>query len=113
LATEEKRRHRRIEVRWPISVLSQDGMIGGETRNISVDGVLLWSEKPLRADETLFISLRPPNHQAIEVTGKVIWSDLYGIDDQGTVRCMGICFVKISDIDRDFLDDLVSSHLDR
>ena len=109
----EKRKYQQIKVRWPINVLSHDGIIAGETRNIHVDGIHFCTEKPLRLNETLFISLRPPNHQAIEVVSKVIWSDLYAVDDQGTVFCMGICFAKIGDIDRNFFYDLVSSHLNQ
>ena len=109
----ENRKYRRIKVRWPITVLTQDGMIAGETRNISADGILLCSEKPLGLSEIFFMSLSPPNHQPIEVTGKVIWSDLYAVDDQGSVFCMGFCFVGISDTDRHLLNDLVSTHLDQ
>jgi Tfp pilus assembly protein PilZ len=109
----EKRKHPRIEVRWPITVLTSDAIIKGETRNISVEGIFICSEKPLPVNEALFMSISPPNHQAIDVAGKVVWSNLYGIDDQSTVFAMGICFAKISDIDRHFLADLVSSQLDK
>jgi len=58
------------------------------------------------------MSINPPNHQAIEFAGTVVRSNLYGIDDQSTVFAMGICFVKISDIDQHFLADFVASQLE-
>jgi len=47
----ERRKHPRIAVRWPISVVTRDGIIEGETRNISLGGILLCSEKPLPLNE--------------------------------------------------------------
>jgi hypothetical protein len=83
--------------------------VEGETINITADGVLISCDEPLQLNEVLRISIKPPNHQGIEVTGKVIWSDHYAIDEQDTTFGMGICFVKISDVDRHFLKDFVST----
>lgn len=106
----ERRKHHRIKARWPISVLLDQDIVKGETINITVDGVLISCEEPLRMNEILRMSINPPHHQAIEVTGKVMWSDHYAVDEQNTTFGMGICFVKISDVDRHFLKDVVSSH---
>ena len=108
--TIERRRYHRINVSWPISIVSDGEIIDGDTINITVDGVLISCEEPLQLNETLRISIDPPNHQSIWVTGKVIWSDQYAIDERNVTFGMGICFVKISDVDRHFLKDLVSAH---
>ena len=106
----ERRKHDRIRVRWPITVLTGHGTIEGETRNITVDSIFICCEEPLRLNEIFPMSISPPNHQMIEVTGKVIWSDLYAVDDRNTAFGTGICFVKISDGDRHFFKDVVSVH---
>lgn len=106
----ERRKYHRINVTWPISIVLEGEIIDGETINITIDGVLISCEEPLQLNEVLGISISPPNHQGIEVTGKVIWSDHYAIDEQDVAFGMGICFVKISDVDRHFLKDLVSAH---
>jgi hypothetical protein len=85
-------------------------IIEGETINIAVDGVLINCEEPLQLDEILRISINPPNHQGIEVNGKVIWSDRYAIDERDTAFGMGICFVKITEVDRHFLKEFVSAY---
>ena len=108
--TIERRKYHRINVTWPISILLDGEIIDGETINITVDGVLLSCEEPLQLNEVLRISINPPNHQSIEVNGKVIWSDHYAIDEQDTAFGMGVCFVKISEVDRHFLKDLVAAH---
>jgi hypothetical protein len=108
--TIERRRYPRINVTWPISIVLNGEIIDGETINITVDGVLISCEEPLQLNEALRISINPPNHQGIGVTGKVIWSDQYAIDERDATFGMGICFVKISEVDRHFLKDLVSAH---
>jgi len=106
----ERRKHSRSKVTWPITVLTDDGIIEGETRDIAVNGVHICSEEPLRLNEAFHMSITPPDHQDVDVIGKVIWSGLYGIDEENTAFGMGVCFVKISDGDRHFLKDMVSAH---
>jgi len=108
----EKRKYTRIKVRWPISVLTDHGTIEGETRNITVDGMFICCDGPLPMNEIFRMSIIPLNHQAIEVTGKALWSDFYGIDNENTTLGMGICFVKISDKDRHYFKDMLSVHPD-
>ena len=108
----ENRKHSRIQVNWPITVLSESGSIEGETRNITVEGMFIICKEPLRLNETYRISIKPPNHKNIELTCKVIWSNLYGVDDEKTAYGMGFCFVQVSDKDRHFLSDAISGHHD-
>jgi len=46
----------------------------------------------------------------MKVSGKVMWSDHHALDDQTVSYGMGICFIKVSDKDRHFLEDLISVH---
>ncbi len=113
LATEtERRKEPRIEVRWPVAVLAEHGTIEGETRNISVSGIAIFCDEPLRLNELYRISISPPDHPAVGVSGKVIWSDLYGIEDDDTTVGMGVCFVEISEEDRSYLEEIITTHLD-
>jgi hypothetical protein len=107
----ERRKHSRGEIRWPITVLADHGTIEGETRNISVDGISIRCDEPLRLNEVFRIAILPPNHQAIGVSGKVIWSDLYAIDHNDTAVGLGLCFVEISDEDRKIFMDAVSASI--
>jgi Tfp pilus assembly protein PilZ len=112
LATEtERRKEPRIEVTWPVAVFAEHGTIEGETRNISIGGLAISCDEPLRLNESYRISISPPNHSAVGISGKVIWSDLYGIEDDDTTVGMGVCFVEISDEDRNYLEEVVTAHL--
>ena len=106
----ERRKQPRIDVRWPVFVMSNQGTIRGETRDISSEGVAIFCDEPLRLDESYHIAVTPPEHEALDVTGRVTWSDLYGMEDGVTAVCMGICFVELSGEDQVFLEKIVSAH---
>lgn len=110
LSEMERRKHDRITVRWPNTVLTGHGATEGETRNITVNGIFICCEEPLQVNEVFSLSISPPNHYSVEVPGKVIWSDLYAVDEQNTAFGTGICFVKISDGDRHFFEDVLPAH---
>jgi hypothetical protein len=85
----ERRKEPRIEVRWPVYVFAEHATVEGETRNISVNGLAIFYDEPLRLNESYRISISHPNHSAVGISGKVIWSDLYGIEDDDTTVGMG------------------------
>ncbi len=95
----EKRRHQRLNVKWPVTILSNGQTIQGETRNISEAGILICTKEPLRINIDYTISLFPPDKDALELNCTVVWSDLYGIDPSNTVYGVGLCFVRVSDKD--------------
>jgi len=107
----ERREHDRIGVRWPVTVLTNNRIIQAETRNVTVNGIFICSEEPLPLNDIFPIRISPPNYQIVEVSGKVIWSDRYAIDDQNIAYGSGICFVKVSNADRHLLNDLLLAHL--
>jgi hypothetical protein len=88
-----------------------DDKISGETVDIGVDGISICCETPLHIDLVYRILILPPNHQIIYATGKVVWSNLYGVDENDATVGMGICFIETSDNDREFFNDMISTHL--
>jgi len=104
----EKRRSPRVEVSWPITILAETGTIEGEIRNVSVDGLLIFCEEPLRLNETYRMSILPGKHHAIGVSGKVVWADAYCMDEQNTAFGVGVCLVELTDEDREALRALIA-----
>ena len=109
LAQREKRRAKRSDVRWPVSVESEHGTIQGEIRNISLSGIYVRCDEPLRVNEDFRMAIIPPNRQAIGLTGKVVWADMYGIDHEENAFGMGVCLVEINEEDQKFIENAVSS----
>ena len=105
----ENRNHPRIKVTWPVTIITDDRKIGGETRNISESGILISTSEPLRLNEIYQIALHPPGHEWVELGCTVIWSDLYGIDPDDKVYGIGFCFVRVSEADFHKLKEVLPS----
>ena len=108
---DEKRNLPRVEVKWPITIFTDNDTMEGESRNITTEGLYICCDKPLPLKDVFRMTIKPPHHQAIGVTGKIVWSDLYGLDDDKGVYCMGICLVEITDEEKRLLNDMVSAYL--
>ena len=106
----ERREFVRVRVRWPVSVVTDNATIQAETRNITVNGIFISSKDLLRLNETFSLHIIPPNRQPITVTGTVIRSDHQALDERSISYGMGICFVRVSDEDQHFLEELISAH---
>ena len=106
----EKPVQKKIKVQWPVTVMSDNTLIEGVTRNITDAGMLILSKEPLRMNEQYRITVRLPNYLNRMLTCRVIWSNLYGIDPQNEVYGMGYCFLQASSRDRIFLTDVMADH---
>jgi hypothetical protein len=92
MKVEEKRRNRRVQVRWPVSALTADGSIHGETKNISSQGAFISCNKPLRSKEACLLSLRTPS-EIIQVNAQVVWSNTGSYDDERGPNGVGVRFI--------------------
>lgn len=98
-----------IRARWPITILSHRCLIEGESRNITANGILARCKKPLEENETYRIVITLPKKGYIAVRGKVIWSNLDGMDPNGTFQDMAFYFVELAEEDRFLLNQAVSA----
>jgi hypothetical protein len=104
-ASQDQRKYPRADVIWPVKAQLADKFMEMETRNISAGGAWLYPEFPAEPGELFHLTLEPPQHTPISTTAKVVWKSLVFQDG------LGICFVEISDEDRQFIFDVVSDHL--
>lgn len=88
-----------------------NGTFDGETTNVTPQGVGIVCDEPLQLNASYSLTIRPPNHSPLEVTGKVVWSDLYGIDGDNKTVGIGICFIEISEKDLLFFKEVISENL--
>jgi hypothetical protein len=92
--------------------MTDHGEIEGTTKDISSEGVSIVCDQPLYLGEICWIAIYPESHPKMEVTAKVIWSDLYGIEEGGEVVAIGVCFVQISRSDRRFFGDVIATEIE-
>ncbi len=109
----ELRKEPRIEVSWPVAIFWENEKMEGESRNISAEGLFIRCAKPLPLNRVFDISLNPPEHQALGLKGKVIWSDMYGIEggEKPDVYGLGVCLVELSEADKKNIKEMISSYL--
>jgi hypothetical protein len=104
----ERRKYARLEVRWPISIISDQGMIEGESRNITPEGVFVHCRERLYENRTYQLIIKLPKHQPIVVKGKLVWSNLDEVEEDSVLGGMGFAFVKISQEDSKYLKKVIS-----
>ncbi len=106
----EKRRHPRIPVRWPVTIITDKGTIEGESRNITVAGIFIHCQEELHEDEVHQMIIKIPEQESILVKGRVAWSNFDSMEESNTYRGMGFSFIRISDDDQVILADVISRH---
>ena len=104
----EKRKAPRINVNWPITIITSRGTIEGESRNITPSGVFIHCKTKLPEDEVYQMIIKLPNGKQIVVKGQMMWSNLNGREDTGALVDMGFSFIKMSDEDQKVLRTVIS-----
>ena len=108
---DEKRKEPRIKVNWPIEVFSGDRTIEGIAKNITLKGLFVCCQEPLSLKKDFRLLIFTPDKKAIDVVGKVVWSDAYAIDmdNNNAPVCVGLSFVEISAEDLNSLKEIIKS----
>jgi len=101
----------RIKARWPITIITNHRLIEAESKNITAKGILAHCKEPLHENKTYRMIITLPQNRYAAVRGKVVWSNLNGIDPNGTFSDMGFSFVKLYGEDRFLLNQAVSAQL--
>ena len=73
----------RVKVKWPVTVNTEKGSMEGVTLDLSTDGAFVSCAKPLRLNAVFNMVITAPD-QTIEVQAEVIWSNIYGPNDDIT-----------------------------
>ncbi len=107
----ERRRHPRAPLALPISVNSNGSIVEGKTANISAGGLalLLFEEAPLVKDR-FSVSIKIPDRSWISVVCEKVWAGNI-VADTNVYFAMGVCFIQISDEDRETLSSIVDDYL--
>jgi uncharacterized protein (TIGR02266 family) len=96
-AGKESREYPRVDIHWPVSMETPDGIIRAEVKNISVGGAFICCEKPLPIGEMFRLTMVAPDKEPVIATAKVAWSNVNVPEDKVINRGMGVRFIKMSD----------------
>ena len=92
----------RANLRWHVNAVTPKGPLEGVTKDISTRGAYVCCARPLRLNEVFHMSINSPE-KSLHVKAEVVWSNIYGPDDEINPRGMGVRFLKISSQDRKFI----------
>jgi hypothetical protein len=102
----EKRKLARIEIRWPVTMITDKGSVKGEARNITADGVYIRFNDPMEEpvlNDNFRLMIQSPG-KIIEVMGKAVWSNL------DILLETGFYFVEASEEGRELLGEAIQKY---
>ena len=106
----ENRSYPRVEVHWPVTLVTEIGLVTGTIRNLSLAGVLIQCPTVPDLLYSFRLVLKPSERQQILATAKRIWSKTHRRN--GTVfHAMGVGFTYIPEHDLDVMTEAISNLL--
>ena len=100
--SERSRKIASAKTSWPVTVKHPKGEMDGLITLVNPNGVLILCSRPLKLNEVCWMTINAPG-RSFEAKGLVVWSNIYGRDDEITPRGMRVRFLKISNQDRLFI----------
>ena len=91
----ERRRHERILVNWPVIVVTPQRYIGGEARNICLGGACIRCNSDPGQDDPLRMVIQVPTREEfLQVTCVVAWSNPHDQPDEIYLCEAGVRFTS-------------------
>jgi hypothetical protein len=94
---EEKRKHPRVDINWPVSMETSDGIVVAEVKNISLGGAFICCKEPLPLREVFRLTMIGPDNEPVMATAEVAWSNVNVPEEKVINRGMGVRFINMSD----------------
>jgi Tfp pilus assembly protein PilZ len=95
----DRRTYPRADVRWPVSAVTPEGTIYGETKNLSMLGAFICCREPLRLNEIVALTIDiPGTEHSLTVRAKVIWLNGCAGEDEASSNGVGVRFIWHSGI---------------
>ena len=110
MVEKEKRTHHRAKLKWPVLAKVDGKVIEGVTKDISASGAYVYCAYPPKLNTVFDLAIKAPEKK-LKVKAEVIWSNIYGPDDEINPRGMGVRFLNISSDDRKVIAKEILQHL--
>jgi len=93
----DNRHFARAHVKWAVSISTDDSSRDGVTTDLSPSGAYIRCGRPLRLNEVFDLTIDVPDSDwLIEAKAEVVFSNIYGPDDDISPRGMGVRFLTIA-----------------
>ena len=99
---EENRAIPKAQISWPVTVKHPERALDGVMTIITPNDAFIRCSRPLKLNEVCWMTINAPS-RSFEAKGLVVWSNIYGRDDEISPRGMRVRFLKISSQNRLFI----------
>ena len=105
VSTQKKEREfSRAKVSWPLSILTVQGPLEGEVRDISLTGALIHCQQLPDPDKLMPMAIEiPEQHHSLFATGEMVRLDIEDGESDNPSFLLGVRFAEISEEDLSFL----------
>ena len=108
----DNRHFARANVKWPVWINTDDSSRDGVTTDVSPNGAYIQCGRPLRLNKVFDLTIDVPDSDwLIKARAEVVFSNIYGPDDDISPRGMGVRFLTIASKDRKIIAREVLQHL--
>ena len=110
---EEKRRHPRVELSWPVFIEKSEQRQDAQLKDISLGGAFLICQEPLALKDQFKVTFILPNQGPLQLNAEVVWSNANMPSDKVVNRGMGIRFIKNEEKQRQILQNAIAVALEK
>jgi hypothetical protein len=107
----EKRQYPRVKIFWPVTLVTESGIISGRTENLSLVGTLIRCSKIPELVCRFRLVFRPAERQLLIVTAEKVWSSTI-VSNNSMSHVMGVRFTYIPDYERRLFANMINHHVD-
>jgi hypothetical protein len=108
-SSDQRRKHRRVEVQWPVRMMTPEGDMDGTIENISAGGAYIRCGTLLSKNDLFILAILIQDRQESWIGAEVVWIDIPLYPDTEAIPVgMGIRFTNVSAEDVRFLTEAVA-----
>ena len=100
----EERQYRRVKIKWPVVMMTPNGLIDGKAKNISLGGAFIRCSKQPNFNKS-FRMVLIAEERFILVNAQVVWPDT----GKTILRGLGVRFTTFLVNDRPFISRVISN----
>ena len=90
----DRRRFARHHLKCPVTVVTSQGTMSGQARNLSGDGALICCQQSLTPRECMDLTIKFSDGFSLEVPSEVVWSFKTNTGDEKSLYKMGVRFLR-------------------
>jgi hypothetical protein len=99
-----------VDVRWPITLVTAQGRIDGETQTITPRGMLISCLEPPPMEGSFEVLVNVPGRKTLRIIAKSSWTGVTSVDSGAVRLATEIEYSSISDSDRQFLESIIARY---